>query len=186
MAKIDLEKWVCSMIETFPDFKEGGSIYQQALKDQGLEYKDGQIVEIKQEPEETKPKHLFLKKDMSFDEGKLYRCTKIKSKDKIAYVDLEEVNSNPKEVEYSTMLQSIWGKVCELEGKLGDIYKVISKPYQDIKQPVSIPSNPMQCWFPDGTCMNPHRDCVNCPRPNVGRYTTSSGTDLFKDLQTNK
>lgn len=49
MAKIDLEKWVCSMIEAFPDFKERGkipSMYQQALKDQCLEYKDGKIVEI--------------------------------------------------------------------------------------------------------------------------------------------
>ncbi|MBQ7430690.1 MAG: hypothetical protein IJV29_13590 [Butyrivibrio sp.] len=50
MAKIDLEKWICSMIECFPDFKERGKIpcmYEQALKDQGLEYKNGQIVETK-------------------------------------------------------------------------------------------------------------------------------------------
>lgn len=179
MPKIDLEKWVCSMIETFPDFKEGGSIYQQALKDQGLEYKDGQIVEIKQESEEIKPKHLFLKKDMSFDEGKLYRCKMIKSKDKIAYVDLEEVKSNPKEVEYSTMLQSIWGKICELEGKLGDIYKAISKPHQDIPQPAAYPR--LQCWFPDGTCMNPYRDCINCPRPNsTGNKSFTSTTTSIK------
>lgn len=180
MAKIDLDKWICSWIEACPDFKERGkipSMYKQVLKDQGLEYKDGQIVEIKQELNETKPKHLFLKKDMSFDEGKLYRC-KIKSKDKIAYVDLEEVKSNPKEVEYSTMLQSIWGKICELEGKLGDIYKVISKPHQDIPQPAAYPR--LQCWFPDGTCMNPYRDCVNCPRPNStgNRSFTSTTTSI--------
>lgn len=36
------------------------------------------------------------------------------------------------------------------------------------------------CWFPDGTCMNPHRDCVNCPRPSSGGgYTTT-------DINTNK
>lgn len=49
MAKIDLEKYICSMIEAFPDFKESGRIpvmYKQALKDQGLEYKNGQIVAI--------------------------------------------------------------------------------------------------------------------------------------------
>lgn len=180
MAKIDLEKLVTFILRE--DWQNAGFISHKslcrALKEQGLEYKDGQIVEIKQESEETKPKRLFLKKDMSFGEGKLYKC-KIKSKDKIAYVSLEEVKSTPKEAEYSTMLQSIWGKVCELEGKLGDIYKVISKPYQDIPQSIKNNSQPMQCWFPDGTCMNPYRDCVNCPRPY------SSGNKSFTSTTTN-
>ncbi len=192
MVKIDFEKLLLDYIkfkEKLPHHKyiapqQIPYFFNKLLEKQGLEYKDGQIVEIKQEPEETKPKRLFLKKDMSFEDGKLYRCTKIKSKDKIAYVDLEEVKSNPKEVEYSTMLQSIWGKVCELEGKLGDIYNTISKPYQpyqDIPQSIKNNSQPMQCWFPDGTCMNPYHDCVNCPRPySSGNKSFTSTTTSIK------
>ena len=80
-----------------------------------------------------------------------------------------------KHTEYSTMLQMIWDKVYELKGKLGDIYQVVSKPYQYF--PYSI--NDKRCWFEDGTCLNPHRDCINCPRPNVERHniTTTTFTD---------
>lgn len=47
MGKINLERLICSLIEAFPDFKESGRIpcmYKQALQDQGLEYKNGEIV----------------------------------------------------------------------------------------------------------------------------------------------
>ena len=47
MEKINLERFICSLIEAFPDFKESGRIpcmYKQALQDQGLEYKNGEIV----------------------------------------------------------------------------------------------------------------------------------------------
>ena len=97
----------------------------------------------------------------------------------------EEVNSNPKEIEYSTMLQSIWGKICELEGKLGDIYAAVSKQKQDnsfwkdVPNPNITPLSVRHCWFPDGTCMNPYRDCVNCPRPY------SSGNKSYTSTTTN-
>lgn len=91
----------------------------------------------------------------------------------------------------STMLQSIWEKLCELEGKLDNIlYAVVSRQEQnnsfwkDISDPNITPLSARQCWFLDGTCMNPHHDCINCPRPNLGGHTTTSGTNLFKDLQT--
>lgn len=51
MAKIDLEKWICSMIEEYPYFKEEGKIpimYEKALQDQGFKYKDGKIVRIEE------------------------------------------------------------------------------------------------------------------------------------------
>ena len=81
-----------------------------------------------------------------------------------------------KHTEYSTMLQMIWDKVCELEGKLDDIYAVLIKPYQV----VNVPSQQVQCWFPDGTCMNPYRDCINCPRPysNGNKSYTSTTTSI--------
>lgn len=61
-----------------------------------------------------------------------------------------------------------------------DSYSPFVMPNQDIKQLVSIPSNPMQCWFPDGTCMNPFRDCINCPRPysNGNKIYTSTTTSI--------
>ena len=107
------------------------------------------------------------------------------------YQEVEMEDSVIKEVEYSTKFQSIWEKLCELEGKLDDIlYAVVSKQKQDnpfwkdISDPNITPLSVRQCWFLDGTCMNPHHDCINCPRPNLGGHTTTSNPDLFKDLQT--
>lgn len=35
------------------------------------------------------------------------------------------------------------------------------------------------CYAPDGICVNPFHDCINCPRMfNGGGYTTSNGTDI--------
>ena len=92
-----------------------------------------------------------------------------KDEDKHLKATLERIFPELKE---SEMEQD---KLDLIYDKLSDIYKILSKSYQDIKQPVNVPSNPMQCWFPDGTCMNPLRDCVNCPRRNsTGTYTTTS------------
>ena len=44
--KVDVEQFICSMIEAFPGFQESGKIpcmYKQALADQGLEYYDGYL-----------------------------------------------------------------------------------------------------------------------------------------------
>ena len=48
-TKINIDKFVSSMIEAFPAFKEGGRIpcmYAEALEKQGLMYKDGEIVRM--------------------------------------------------------------------------------------------------------------------------------------------
>ena len=65
MEKINVEKWICSMIEAYPAYKEEGRIpcmYKQALADQGLEYRNGEIVkkqsEIKQEWSEEDEQYL--------------------------------------------------------------------------------------------------------------------------------
>lgn len=53
MAKIDVEKFICSMIEAFPAFKEEGRVpcmYQEALAAQGLQYKDGRLVQADEQP----------------------------------------------------------------------------------------------------------------------------------------
>jgi hypothetical protein len=52
MEKINVEKWICSMIEAYPAYKEEGKIpcmYKQALADQGLEYRNGEIVKKQSE-----------------------------------------------------------------------------------------------------------------------------------------
>ena len=39
------------------------------------------------------------------------------------------------------------------------------------------------CWEPGGTCINPHFDCINCPRKTTGgafSTNTSSGTSTLK------
>lgn len=48
MAKIDVERFICSIIEAFPAFKEDGTVpvmYEKALADQGLEYRNWKLVE---------------------------------------------------------------------------------------------------------------------------------------------
>jgi hypothetical protein len=48
-TKINIDKFVASIIEAFPAFKEEGRIpcmYAEALEKQGLMYKDGEIVEM--------------------------------------------------------------------------------------------------------------------------------------------
>lgn len=52
MAKIDFEKFVTSLLCGDPqcNWNIGTVDIRNALKEQGLEYKDGKIVEIKQEP----------------------------------------------------------------------------------------------------------------------------------------
>ena len=55
-AKIDLEKFICSMLndsKTNAGYVHTKSI-ERALKEQGMEYKDGKIVEIEQESEDEK------------------------------------------------------------------------------------------------------------------------------------
>lgn len=36
------------------------------------------------------------------------------------------------------------------------------------------------CYAPDGVCINPQRDCINCPKLHYGGgyTTTSDGTDI--------
>ena len=67
-AKIDLERFICSMLndsKTNAGYVHTKSI-ERALKEQGMEYKDGEIVEIEQEQPYNKP--LF------FEKGKWYTC----------------------------------------------------------------------------------------------------------------
>ena len=45
----DLERWICSMIEAYPDFKNNGRIpmcYEKALRDQGLKYQNGHLAPV--------------------------------------------------------------------------------------------------------------------------------------------
>lgn len=70
-AKIDLEKFICSLMERYYekihiDPTTTKCWLDSVLEDQGLEYKDGEIVEIEQEQPYNKP--LF------FEKGKWYTC----------------------------------------------------------------------------------------------------------------
>lgn len=67
-AKIDLEKFISSMLGYAEDNCEETMLdyLRSALQDQDLEYKDGEIVKIKQEQPYNKP--LF------FEKGKWYTC----------------------------------------------------------------------------------------------------------------
>lgn len=88
MAKIDFEKFVTSLLCGDPqcNWTIGTVDIRNALKEQGLEYKDDKIVEIKRE------------------------CPK-----PISAIDLEK------------RITSVEKKLCELQGKLSDIYAIVSK-----------------------------------------------------------
>lgn len=53
MAKIDLEKFICSLMQFTTVSREIKYLINCALRDQGLEYKDGAIVEIEPKEEPT-------------------------------------------------------------------------------------------------------------------------------------
>ena len=57
MSKIDIDKFVASLIEFSP---QQSMKYIKALADQDLEYKDGEIVEISQESEEEKIRKVLI------------------------------------------------------------------------------------------------------------------------------
>ena len=40
-----------------------------------------------------------------------------------------------------------------------------------------------QCADPNGVCMNPFRDCVNCPRPQGGAGTWVSTSNKVEEQQ---
>ena len=70
MGKIDIDEFVCSLMRFTPVATETKYLIQSALKDQGLQYNDGQIAEL-----ESKPKwYKCIKEFKSFTVGKLY-CT---------------------------------------------------------------------------------------------------------------
>ena len=48
--------------------------------------------------------------------------------------------------------------------------------------PYYVPENP-PCWAPGGYCMNPQRDCVNCPRSGYNTGTTWSTTTTQTNLE---
>lgn len=52
--------------------------------------------------------------------------------------------------------------------------KMVDRMY---KQPTSVNGTP--CYAPDGICMNPHGDCINCPkRGGGGTWSTNIETNM--------
>ena len=45
--------------------------------------------------------------------------------------------------------------------------------------PVIVQPQP-PCYAPDGICMNPQMDCINCPKHGGGFYTQTLGTSTCK------
>ena len=40
---------------------------------------------------------------------------------------------------------------------------------------------PLPCYSPDGICMNPHRDCINCPKRGTGGTWTTNTSIKAED-----
>ena len=55
---------------------------------------------------------------------------------------------------------------------------------RDREPAVTMPYTPdLRCYEPDGLCMNPQMDCVNCPRRYVGgaHWTTTTNHTTKED-----
>lgn len=72
-------------------------------------------------------------------------------------------------IEIKKVLNEIHDDVVDdlRDNRLADILKELDKP------PFNILMD-LPCYHPDGICMNPHMDCINCPRPSTtGGWTTT-------------
>lgn len=67
------------------------------------------------------------------------------------------------EKEYIIILEAIWDSEM--------------KPIQIQPIPFNIPAYQLPCYHPDGICINPQRDCVNCPKQGNNGYTWTTNTN---------
>lgn len=72
------------------------------------------------------------------------------------------------EKEYITILEAIWDSEM--------------KPIQIQSFPF-VPAYQLPCYHPDGVCINPQKDCVNCPKQGTYGFTwtTNTNTTIKKD-----
>jgi hypothetical protein len=54
--------------------------------------------------------------------------------------------------------------------------RLIMPNYDSPFQPIYTP-----CYTPDGICINPHRDCINCPKRGTGGFWTTNTSIKAKD-----
>lgn len=99
-------------------------------------------------------------------------------------MELEFDRLKAKYYSIDTVLDSHGEDIEQVKNDLLILEDAHSKMNENIMKPVpSTPLTPItQCWFSDGSCMNPLKDCINCPRPNTGGYTTM--TDNTQSVST--
>lgn len=71
------------------------------------------------------------------------------------------------EEDYMTILEAIWNNDVKDKIQIQPI-------------PFNIPSYQLPCYHPDGVCINPQRDCINCPKQGSYGSTYSSNTTINK------
>lgn len=67
------------------------------------------------------------------------------------------------EEDYITILEAIW------DNNVKD--KIQIQPI-----PFNTPSYQLPCYHPDGICINPQKDCINCPRQGTYGSTWTTNT----------
>lgn len=71
------------------------------------------------------------------------------------------------EEEYMTILEAIW------DNDVKDKVQIQPFPF--------VPSYQLPCYHPDGVCINPQRDCINCPKQGTYGSTWTSNTTINKE-----
>lgn len=87
----------------------------------------------------------------------------IKVLNKISFPYADNVIS---EEEYMAILEAIWDSDDVKD-------KVQVQPI-----PFNIPAYQIPCYHPDGVCINPQKDCINCPKQ--GNYGSTWTTNTAK------
>lgn len=74
------------------------------------------------------------------------------------------------EEDYITILEAIWDNDVKEKIQIQPI-------------PFNIPAYQLPCYHPDGICINPQKDCVNCPKQGTYDFTwtTNTNTTIKKD-----
>ena len=77
-------------------------------------------------------------------------------------------------------LSDIRGDTVDIFQKLNNIEDNILDDLRDIrladklgKTSPNVPT-PLPCYSPNGICMNPHMDCINCPKRGTGGTWTTN------------
>lgn len=169
---IDIEKFICSLLADHPEGVTVRNDIHRALKDQGLEYKDGKIVPIEdKESEDDRVRKFIIKIFKDSQRDGISEVIMPEQYDKI-FAWLEKQKGNDKEIP-----NSAWSE--EDEERLDSIiesYKDLLRDYKACHDADYIPYN-------SDTLIRNVVDDVNFLKSLIDRYTWKPSDEQMEAMQ---